>query len=59
MPPRATTRRATTISGIQPSGELHLGNDLGAIRNWVALQDGYQATVTDVRARLGIEPAKP
>ena len=32
----------TVFSGIQPSGELHLGNYLGAIRNWVALQDKYQ-----------------
>ena len=30
------------FSGIQPSGELHLGNYLGAIRNWVALQDDYK-----------------
>jgi tryptophanyl-tRNA synthetase len=28
-----------TFSGIQPSGVAHLGNDLGAIRNWVALQN--------------------
>ena len=27
------------FSGIQPTGNLHLGNYLGAIRNWVALQD--------------------
>ncbi|MDH3289552.1 MAG: tryptophan--tRNA ligase [Gemmatimonadota bacterium] len=30
------------FSGIQPSGELHVGNYLGAVRNWVALQDQYQ-----------------
>ncbi len=29
------------FSGIQPSGELHIGNWLGAVRNWVALQDRY------------------
>ncbi len=29
------------FSGIQPSGELHIGNWLGAVRNWVALQDEY------------------
>jgi tryptophanyl-tRNA synthetase len=29
----------TVFSGIQPSGELHLGNYLGAVRNWVRLQD--------------------
>jgi tryptophanyl-tRNA synthetase len=29
------------FSGIQPTGNLHLGNYLGAIRNWVALQRHY------------------
>jgi len=32
----------TVLSGIQPSGELHLGNLLGAARNWVALQEEYR-----------------
>jgi tryptophanyl-tRNA synthetase len=32
-----------TFSGIQPSGIVHLGNDLGAIRNYVRLQDEYEA----------------
>lgn len=31
-----------TFSGIQPSGELHLGNYLGAIRNWVNEQDRHE-----------------
>jgi tryptophanyl-tRNA synthetase len=31
------------LSGIQPSGDLHLGNYLGAIRNWVADQDRHDA----------------
>ena len=31
------------FSGIQPSGSPHLGNDLGAIRNYVRLQDEYEA----------------
>lgn len=31
---------ARVFSGIQPSGETHIGNWLGAIRNYVALQDG-------------------
>jgi tryptophanyl-tRNA synthetase len=31
------------FSGIQPSGELHIGNYLGAVRNWVALQDEGEA----------------
>ncbi len=29
------------FSGIQPSGELHIGNYLGAVKNWVALQEQY------------------
>ena len=32
-----------TFSGIQPSGVAHLGNDLGAIRNYVRLQDEFEA----------------
>ncbi len=31
-----------TFSGIQPSGELHLGNYLGAIQNWVDQQERYE-----------------
>jgi len=31
------------VSGIQPTGNLHLGNYLGAIRNWVRMQDEYGA----------------
>jgi tryptophanyl-tRNA synthetase len=31
------------FSGIQPSGELHVGNYLGAVRNWVALQREYES----------------
>jgi tryptophanyl-tRNA synthetase len=30
------------VSGIQPTGQLHLGNYLGAIRNWVRMQDGME-----------------
>ena len=33
---------ARVFSGIQPSGELHIGNYLGAVRNWVTLQDQHQ-----------------
>ncbi len=29
------------VSGIQPTGNLHLGNYLGAIRNWVRMQDEF------------------
>ena len=30
------------FSGVQPTGNLHLGNYLGAIRNWVRLQDDFE-----------------
>ena len=45
-PTPATGKQPTApriFSGIQPSGVAHLGNDLGAIRNYVALQDKYEA----------------
>src|ERR1700712_3632247 len=35
--PQTKTQRI--VSGIQPTGNLHLGNYLGAIRNWVRMQD--------------------
>ncbi|MEJ7617016.1 MAG: tryptophan--tRNA ligase [Pyrinomonadaceae bacterium] len=31
------------LSGAQPTGELHLGNYLGALRNWVELQHQYES----------------
>lgn len=33
---------ARILSGIQPTGNLHLGNYLGAIKNWVAMQHEYE-----------------
>ena len=40
------------FSGVQPTGNLHLGNYLGAIRNWVRLQDSYECIfcVVDMHA---------
>jgi len=40
------------FSGIQPSGVLHLGNYLGAIKNWVELQEKYESTfcIVDLHA---------
>ena len=31
------------FSGVQPTGNVHLGNYLGALRNWVALQHEYES----------------
>ncbi len=42
-PITAPAERPRIFSGIQPSGIVHLGNDLGAIRNYVALQFEYEA----------------
>jgi tryptophanyl-tRNA synthetase len=36
---------ARVFSGIQPSGELHIGNYLGAVRNWVTLQDTHECVI--------------
>lgn len=40
------------FSGMQPTRQLHLGNYLGALRNWVALQDQYECVfcVVDLHA---------
>ena len=40
------------FSGIQPSGNLHIGNYLGAIKNWVELQEKFEAVfcVVDLHA---------
>jgi tryptophanyl-tRNA synthetase len=40
------------FSGVQPTGNLHLGNYLGAIRNWVRLQDDFSCLfcVVDLHA---------
>ncbi|MFM7732148.1 MAG: tryptophan--tRNA ligase [Cyanobium sp.] len=44
--------RPRVLSGVQPTGALHLGNWLGAIRNWVQLQDEYDTffCVVDLHA---------
>ena len=40
------------FSGLQPTGNVHLGNYLGALRNWVKLQDSYDTVycVVDLHA---------
>ncbi len=43
------------FSGIQPSGELHIGNWLGAVQNWVNLQRSYESLIciVDLHAITG------
>lgn len=47
-----TERKKRVLSGVQPTGSIHLGNYLGAIKNWVALQDEYDTfyCVVDLHA---------
>ena len=40
------------LSGVQPTGTLHLGNYLGAIRNWVNLQKLYGASLQSAHVPL-------
>ena len=42
METQASERKPVIFSAIQPSGSITLGNYLGALKNWVALQDDYQ-----------------
>jgi tryptophanyl-tRNA synthetase len=46
---------ARVFSGIQPSGELHIGNYLGAVKNWAQLQDRYECIycIVDYHAITG------
>lgn len=52
QPAQTSGRRLRVFSGIQPSGTPHLGNYLGAIRNWVLQQDQYDSIfcVVDLHA---------
>jgi tryptophanyl-tRNA synthetase len=52
---------ARIFSGIQPSGELHVGNYLGAVKNWVALQNEAESIfcIVDYHAiTVPYEPAQ-
>ena len=45
-------KRKVIFSGIQPSGNLTLGNYIGALRNWKLLEDDYDClySVVDLHA---------
>jgi len=47
-----SAEKSRIFSGIQPTGNLHLGNYLGAIRNWVSLQHEFESIycVVDLHA---------
>ncbi len=47
------------FSGIQPSGNLHIGNYLGAVKNWVTMQDNYNSIFCIVDLHAITVPQKP
>jgi len=47
------------FSGIQPSGELHIGNYLGAVKNWVALQKEHETLFSIVNYHAITIPYAP
>jgi tryptophanyl-tRNA synthetase len=58
-PVAAPAERPRIFSGIQPSGAPHIGNDLGAIRNYVKLQWEYEAIycIVDYHALTSLHDA--
>src|SRR6201998_4700375 len=38
----ATSKKKRVLSGMRPTGKLHLGNYVGALANWVRMQDEYE-----------------
>ncbi len=56
-----TPRKKTILSGIQPTSTPHIGNYLGALKNWIALQDEYDCAymIADLHAiTIKNDPAK-
>ena len=47
------------FSGVQPTGNLHLGNYLGAIKNWIALQDEFECIFCVVDLHAITVPQEP
>jgi tryptophanyl-tRNA synthetase len=54
------TKKGRVFSGARPTGRQHLGNYLGAIQNYVALQDDYDCVycIVDVHALTTVETTK-
>ncbi len=47
------------FSGAQPTGDLHIGNYLGALKNWVALQNEYESYFCIVNLHAVTLPQNP
>ncbi len=54
------TKKGRVFSGARPTGRQHLGNYLGAIKNYVALQDNYDCVycIVDIHALTTVETTK-
>ncbi len=51
--------KQTFFSGVQPSGNLHIGNYLGAIKNWADIQEEYNAICCVVNLHAITVPQDP
>ncbi len=54
---KSTNTRGVIFSGMRPTGMLHLGNYMGALQNWVALQQDYDCIycAVDIHALTTVE----
>ncbi|WP_120911003.1 tryptophan--tRNA ligase [Helicobacter pylori] len=52
-------QKKRVFSGIQPTGQIHLGNYLGAIRHWVEMQDEYENLFCVVNSHAITLPIEP
>ncbi|HEY4606819.1 MAG TPA: tryptophan--tRNA ligase [Acidimicrobiia bacterium] len=53
------SRRKRVFSGMQPTGEAHLGNLVGALHNWVRMQDEYETIYCVVDLHAMTTPYEP
>ncbi|OGZ44604.1 MAG: tryptophan--tRNA ligase [Candidatus Ryanbacteria bacterium RIFCSPHIGHO2_02_FULL_45_17b] len=52
-------QKPVLLSGAKPSGEIHIGNYIGAIKQWIALQDTHETYVPIVDLHALTEPQDP
>ena len=57
--PQSKQNKKRIFSGIQPTGNLHLGNYLGAIKNWVKLQEDFSSIFSIVDLHAITVPQEP
>ncbi len=52
--------KARVFSGVQPTGQLHIGNYLGALKNWAEIQGGYESIfcIVDLHAVTAYQDPK-